>query len=137
MPSSQPHTVPPLPALAVKGVVTFFYYEDQPSAVKFYQQVVGLRRVQDFGWCTILQLQPSTYLGLVNAVAGSQRPIAGANKGAILSIETADLDGCLAHMKRLGVVAADTILEPGCAGHAMEFKIRDPGGYTVEFFRWL
>jgi predicted enzyme related to lactoylglutathione lyase len=130
-------TFPAVPACALKGVLLFFYYEDLPAAVDFYERVVGLKKVQDFGWCAILELQPRTYLSLVNATAGSQRPLAGPNKGVQLSIEAVDLEACLAHMQRLGIASTATKLEPGCEGRTVEFKIVDPGGYTVELFRWL
>jgi predicted enzyme related to lactoylglutathione lyase len=136
MTPSQPPAPPAVPC-AVKGVLTFFYYENLSAAVDFYQRIVGLKKVQDFGWCAILELQPRTYVSLVNATAGSQRPLTGPNKGVQLSIETADLEACLQHMQRLGIASAATALEPGCEGRTVEFKIVDPGGYTVEFFRWL
>lgn len=134
-----PSQLPPslTAAFAPKGVITFFYYEELAPAVEFYQRVVGLKKVEDLGWCAIMELQPRTYVGLVNADSGSQRPIAGPNKGAVLSIETANLEDCLELMKRAGAVAPSAALVPGCYGRTVEFKIVDPGGYTVEFFRWL
>lgn len=133
----QPTSSSSSPAFIPQGAITFFYYQELAPAVEFYLQVVGLKMAEHLGWCAILELQPRTYVGLVNATAGSQRPIDGPNKGAVLSIETADLEECLERMKRIGAVAASTVLEPGCYGRTVEFKILDPGGYTVEFFRWL
>jgi catechol 2,3-dioxygenase-like lactoylglutathione lyase family enzyme len=123
--------------LGVKGVVTFFYYDDLASAVAFYERVIGLRKVLENEWCGLFELRPGTLLGLVDAVAGSQTPIPGRNKGAIVSIETDRLEACLARMKALGVVAQSAELERGCAGRTWEFKIHDPAGYCLEFFRWI
>lgn len=124
-------------ALGVKGVVTFFYYDDLEGAVAFYEGVIGLRKVMQNEWCGLFELRPGTVLGLVNGVAGSQHPIAGTNKGAIISLEVEDLEACLALMKARGVVPQSAELEPGCAGRTWEFKLRDPGGYCLEFFRWI
>lgn len=124
-------------SLGVKGVVTFFYYDDLAGAVAFYEGVIGLRKVMQNEWCGMFELRPGTLLGLVNGVAGSQAPIAGTNKGAIVSLEVEDLDACLALMKARGVVSQDAALEPGCAGRTWEFKLSDPGGYCLEFFRWI
>jgi hypothetical protein len=123
--------------LGVKGVVTFFYYDDLASAIAFYERVIGLRKVLESEWCGLFELRPGTLLGLVDAVAGSQTPIAGRNKGAILSIETERLEACLALMKARGVAAQTAELELGCAGRTWEFKIHDPAGYCLEFFRWI
>lgn len=124
-------------ATSVKGVITLFSYDDLPSAIDFYQRVVGLRVAEDFGWCYLLELQPRTYLGLIDATSGSQHPVAGANKGVLVTIEMVDLDACLERAKRLGVVAPTTTLEFGCRGRTREFRIVDPGGYPVEFFSWV
>ena len=121
----------------VAGVHTFFYYDDLPAALFFYEHLLEFPKVMDFGWCAIFQLYGNAYLGLVNATRGSQRPISGCEKGAVLSLLTNDLDGCLARAKRAGVVAPTLMPVAGCDGRTREFKIRDPGGYSIEFFAWV
>jgi catechol 2,3-dioxygenase-like lactoylglutathione lyase family enzyme len=125
------------PLAGVKGAVTFFYYDDVEGAAGFYERIIGLRNLMANEWCSLFELRPGAVLGLVNATAGSQAPIDGPNKGAIISLEVDDLDACLARMKALGAVPQAVALEPGCAGRTWEFKVRDPGGYIVEFFRWI
>jgi len=122
---------------AVKGVITLLPYDDLPAAVSFYRDLVGLRIAEDFGWCCLLELQPRTYLGLIDATAGSQRPVAGANKGVLVSLEVPDLTACLERARRLGLVTAGTRLVPGCRGRTREFRITDPGGHPVELFSWV
>lgn len=121
----------------MKGTITFFYYEDVRAALKFYERILGLERVEDLGWCCILMLQPHSFLGLVDATTGSLRPITGRNKGALLSIETADLEACLERFRRLGVAHPTTEIVPGCRGRTLEFRIFDPEDYAIEFFTWL
>lgn len=136
-PQSATATLPETLTTAVKGAITLLSYDDLPAAVSFYRELVGLRIAEDFGWCCLLELQPRSYLGLIDATAGSQRPVAGANKGVLVSLEVADLAACLERARRLGLVAADTHLVPGCRGRTREFRIVDPGGYPVEFFSWV
>jgi predicted enzyme related to lactoylglutathione lyase len=124
-------------SVAMKGAITFFYYHDLHAARDFYERVVGLQRVEDLGWCCLLQLQPRCYLGLVDASAGRQRPVPGRNKGALLSLETTDLEACLERLKHLGATPATTEIEPGCRGRTREFRIYDPEDYAIEFFTWL
>jgi catechol 2,3-dioxygenase-like lactoylglutathione lyase family enzyme len=126
------------PALAgLKGTVTFFYYDDLETAAAFYERVLGRPRLMFTEWCAFFDLWPGARLGLVDAAAGSQRPVPGENKGALLSLEVDDLAACLERMKALGLIAPSAELERGAEGHTWEFKIRDPGGYRVEFFSWI
>lgn len=136
-PPSAVATPPETLSTAVKGVITLLPYGDLPAAVSFYRELVGLRITEDFGWCCLLELQPRTYLGLIDATAGSQRPVAGANKGVLVSLEVPDLAACLERAKRLGLAAADANLTSGCRGRTREFRVVDPGGYSVEFFSWV
>jgi extradiol dioxygenase family protein len=122
---------------APKGTITFFYYQDLGEAAAFYRDVIGLRSVMESDWCVIFDLNPGARLGLVNATAGSQRPILGRNKGAILSLQIDDVEACLERLKRQGLAPASACLAEGCAGRTREYKIQDPEGYTVEFFAWV
>jgi predicted enzyme related to lactoylglutathione lyase len=119
------------------NTITFFYYDDLRPAIRFYETIIGLPLVMSDGWCAMFALNGGAQLGLVDAVTGSQRPIRGANKGAILSFEIDDVADCLERLKRLGVVHPGDELVAGCGGRTQEFKVFDPGGYTVEFFRWI
>jgi predicted enzyme related to lactoylglutathione lyase len=125
------------PLARPRGAITFFYYRDLERAAAFYRDVIGLPARMDSDWCVLLEIAPNVQLGLVNAQAGSQRPILGPHKGAILSLEVDDLEARLARLKRLGGASLKTRIVEGCCGRTREFKIRDPEGYTVEFFTWV
>lgn len=122
---------------APSGAITLFYYEDLPAATAWYRDALGLRKIADYGWCVIFHIGGGAHLGLIDATNGSQRPTHALNKGVILSIALADVAGQREHFVRAGVLDAATALAVGCGGRMLEFKLRDPGGYTVEFFSWL
>lgn len=120
--------------LRIAGGVTFFYYQDLAKAADWYEHKLGFRRVADEGWVVIIEITPTSFIGLVNATDGTLRPIA--EKGALLSIETPDLEGWY---ERLTATPGSNItqdIEIGAQGKIDEFRLEDPGGYTVEFFRW-
>jgi predicted enzyme related to lactoylglutathione lyase len=119
------------------SAITFFYYDDLPRAAAFYRDVLGLKVAMVREWCVICELAGGARVGLVDGLSGSQRPIPAGNKGAILSLEVDDLEACLERCVALGLLPSDADLVPGCSGLTREFKIRDPGGYTIEFFRWI
>jgi hypothetical protein len=119
------------------AAITFFYYDDLPGAVAFHRQLLGLQVTMVREWCAICELAGGARLGLVDGLHGSQRPVSADDKGAILSLEVDDLEDCLERCRALGLADADAQLIAGCGGLTLEFKIRDPGGYTIEFFRWI
>lgn len=100
---------------------------------------IGLRWAEtvDAGWYALFEILPRMHLGVVNATDGSQRPIACTNKGAIFSIETDDVERCLRNMKLAGAASPSTVVEFNAMSRTLEFKMSDPGGYTIEFFMWV
>ncbi len=124
-------------ACRVDGAITLFYYDDVEQAIQWYEHVVGFEKVVDYGWLAIFRMREHAYLGLVDGSAGSQRPIKGPNKGALVTIATHDLEWWHNRLFRAGVPGTGNGLQIGCDGNTIEFQIRDPGGYTLEFFEWL
>lgn len=121
----------------IGGVMTIFYYEDVAPAIAFYEHVLGFEKVLDLGWGATFRVAGQSFLTVVDSEGGSQRAIAGPNKGAILSIETDDLAAWRAKLESAGVISLEADLKSGCDGRSIEFHVRDPGDYVVEFFQWL
>lgn len=132
---SQPN-VPAHTPWPIKGVTTLFYYQDVRRALDFYERLIGLRKVVDLGWCVLLEVLSHAQLGLVDSTGGSQRPISGSNKGAMITLETDDLQACLARMQSIGVAGPQTRISYNERSRTYDFKVQDPEGYTVEFFCW-
>jgi catechol 2,3-dioxygenase-like lactoylglutathione lyase family enzyme len=120
----------------ISAGVSFFYYEDLPSAVRWYRDVLGLTAVMEDDWVAIFSLVPGAYLGLVNATDGSQKPLDGDNKGALVALETSDLESWYRTMQAQGDIDVIHGIRVASKGLTEMFQIRDPGGYIVEFFRW-
>lgn len=118
----------------ITGGVPFFYYENFEEAVDWYENQLGLRKSADKNWVVVFEITPSSYLGVVNASGGSLAPTE--NKGALLSIEVEELEAW--HHYLSGKPGVDLIhgIEEGAYGMIEEFRMKDPGGYIVEFFRW-
>lgn len=129
---SAPRPLPP-----IGGVMTVFYYEDVAPAIAFYEHVVGFEKVLDLGWGATFRVVGQSFLTVVDSEGGSQRAIPGANKGAILSIETDDLSDWRTRLESAGLTSLETNLKSGCDGRSIEFHVRDPGDYVIEFFQWL
>lgn len=119
---------------SIAGGVPFFYYNDLPAAVDWYKNKLGLKPVTEEDWVVIFELTPTSFIGLVNATGGSLKP--AADKGALLSIETAELEAWWDKLKDVEGINMIHGIEEGASGMIEEFRMHDPGGYIVEFFRW-
>lgn len=127
----------PLPIPPIDGVLTMFYYEDLPRATAWYEQVMGFEKLLALEGLSLFRVHEGSQLALVGGNAGSQRPIRGTNKGAILSIQTRELEAWHERLFRQQVPGTGIGLHSGCGGLTIEFKVRDPEGYTIEFFEWI
>ncbi len=123
--------------LAIMGATTIFYYDDMQPARAFYSEILGFRMILDREWAVIFAVTDSFQLALVEGLTGSQVPIPGTNKGTMLSLVTGDLVAVHDRMVALGVPLVQPGIRSGCRGRALEFHLRDPGGYTIEFLQWI
>lgn len=131
--------LPPLASVAeelppITAGVPFFYYADLPTAADWYEHKLGLKKVANKDWVVIFALNDHSQIGLVNASGGSLVPTE--NKGALLSIETQALEQWYERLSGVDGINMIHGIESGAGGMIEEFRMRDPGGYIVEFFRW-
>jgi catechol-2,3-dioxygenase len=119
---------------SIAAGVPFFYYSDLVEAANWYENKLGLETTTKEDWVVILKLTDTSYLGLVNATEGSLEPIE--NKGAMLSIETAELEAWYEKLKDVDGINMIHGIEESEDGWIEEFRMTDPGGYIIEFFRW-
>jgi len=121
-------------ALPVNAQVTFFYYPDLSAPEHFYGALLGFPKTFDQGWVKFFRLTPHSYVGLVDEARGHHS--AGGEKSVMLSIETDALEDWHARAKAGGVPFQ---VEPDFTAREKlitNFMLTDPGGYTVEFFRF-
>lgn len=118
----------------ITGGVPFFYYDDLKAAANWYETQLGLKKVAEKNWVVVFELTPSSYIGLVNASGGSMVPTE--KKGALLSIEAEELEAWYDYLKDKPGIKLIHGIEEGASGMIEEFRMMDPGGYIVEFFRW-
>ncbi len=119
---------------SINAGVPFFYYNDLQKAADWYEHKLGLKKVAHKEWVIIFELTPTSQIGLVNASGGSLEPTD--NKGALLSIETNELEAWYERLKSVEGINMIHGIEIGAGGMIEEFRMTDPGGYVIEFFRW-
>ncbi len=119
---------------SIAGVVPFFYYNDLNEAADWYEKKLGFDKVTEEDWVVIFEITKTSYLGLVNATGGSLQPTE--EKGALLSIETAELESWYEKLNAVDGINMVHGIEESDDGMIEEFRMTDPGGYIIEFFRW-
>ena len=122
---------------SIVGALTMFYYADLAAAADWYETVLGFERIFSTKGLELFRIEGAASLALVQDGYGSQRASPSRQKGAILSIHTDQLEAWHARLFALGVEGTGLGLEVGADGMTIEFKVHDPGGYTVEFFEWI
>lgn len=122
-------------ALPVSAQVTFFYYKDLAPPEHFYGETLGFRKTFDKGWVKFFQLTDHSFVGLVDEARGHHKALD--QKSVMLSMETPDLEDWYERLKTRGIALQS---HPDFAAAAEKmitgFMLSDPGGYTVEFFRF-
>ena len=120
-------------APSIDSQVTFLYYKDVPAAARFYGGILGLEQTFDEGWVEIYRISSTSYVGLVDETRGSHQ--VSESKPVMLSIVTDEVDQWYEHIRASDVTIVSEISD-GTAVPVRSFMVEDPGGYTVEFFRW-
>ena len=119
---------------SIAGGVPFFYYTDLQEAADWYKNTLGLKPLTEEEWVVVFELTQGSYIGLVNATGGALKPTA--NKGALLSIDTSELEAWWDKVKDVEGLKVKNPIITGADGMIEQFSLYDPGGYIIEFFRW-
>lgn len=109
--------------------ITFFYYRDLAAAMRFYEDVLGLRLAIDQGWSKIYEISPGGYVGLVDESKGMNKW--AEVKPVQLCIRVPSVDDWYAYAKSLELEDLSRLFENDEIG-IRAFVFRDPEGYQIE-----
>lgn len=120
-----------------KGLVaqiTFLYYHQLEPVIPFYEEILGLERVEDQGWAKIYRVHGSAYLGIVAGEKGLHTP---RDENAVLVTLVVDDAACwYAELKKTGIEMTSQLENRSEIGIKC-FFVKDPGGYTLEIQQFL
>ncbi len=119
----------PRPATPNSLAITFLYYRDLPTAMRFYEDILGLPLAIDQGWCKIYEICPGAHVGLVDESRGMNKwqPI----KTVQLCIRVPDVDAWYAYAKEENLDSLSDLFINDEIG-IRAFVFNDPEGYQVE-----
>jgi len=120
--------------MTIQANLVFFYYSDLAAAKQFYEEIIGLEAVLDYGFAKLYRVSPTTYLGLVDEKRGMHS--ADEPKTVTLAFVTDEVDGWYAYLSE------NNVKMRGPLGDATRHPTRgfvayDPEGYFLEFETFL
>jgi uncharacterized glyoxalase superfamily protein PhnB len=121
---------------SIKENTTMLYYKDLAPATEFYEKTLGLTKTFDQEWVRIYQLTPSSSVGLVREGETSFHRAQSEN-AVMLSIVSDEVDLWYQRLKQAGGIEFLIELHNSENVPIRSFLVKDPGGYSVEFFQWL
>ena len=120
--------------LSIQANLVFFYYKNLEAAQRFYEDVIGLEMVLDYGFAKLYRISPTSYIGLVDEQKGmhsSDEP-----KTVTLSFVTEEIDEWYHYLVEQGVEMRGP-LKDATRHPTRGFVAYDPEGYFLEFERFL
>lgn len=122
--------------LDVSEHIVMLYYRDIEPAREFYGEALGLTKTMENDWVTLFRVTPRSYVGTVKEGGAGGFHKAQESNAVMVSIATKDITGWYTHLKDWGNIEFIKHLYQATTLPMQAFLVRDPGGYTVEFFQW-
>jgi len=120
--------------MKVEYPITFFYYKDLQTVLPFYRDILQFELAVDQGWCKILRVSPTAYIGLVNEAKGSLK--ATADKPVLFTLVVDDVDAWYAYLQTKDVcLLGEPVLHTDIGVYA--FFLQDPSGYRLEIQQFI
>jgi predicted enzyme related to lactoylglutathione lyase len=114
---------------AVELTITFFYYRDLATAIRFYEEVMGFTLAIDQGWSKIYRIGGGAHVGLVDEARGMHK--SALEKPVQLCIRVPDVDAWYDYAKAKEVANVSKLFVNDALG-IRAFVFEDPEGYQIE-----
>ena len=121
-------------AATADATIANLYYADLDVAARFWRDGLGFPVVVDQGWALLLRLAAGSFLGLVDGARGHLRPRPAS--AVLVTVVVEDLSAWRARVGEAGALEITAIEQRDDLG-IERFFCRDPGGYELEFQRFL
>ncbi|MDG1438115.1 MAG: VOC family protein [Emcibacteraceae bacterium] len=118
--------------------ITMLYYsaDDFDKAVKFYGGDLQLEATYDDAWVKIYKLNAGAFVGVVmESDGGFHKP--NKDSAVMVSIVSKNVDDWYGAILNAKNIKIEKEIYDNQSAPIRAFLIRDPGGYTVEFFQWM
>ena len=121
-------------SMNIQANILFFYYKNLDEAQKFYEDIIGLEVVLDYGFAKVFRISQAMFLGIVDEQKGMHD--ADEPKTVTLSFVTNEVDEWYEYLSAQGVDMRGPVKD--ATRHPTRgFVAYDPEGYYLEFERFL
>jgi hypothetical protein len=123
---------------AIDEHITMLYYDadDFDKAIKFFGTDLQLKTTFDDDWVKIYALTDTSSIGVVKeSEGGFHKP--NKNSAVMVSIVSNSVDDWYGIIKNAKNIKIEHDIYDSTTAPIRAFLIRDPGGYTIEFFQWV
>jgi hypothetical protein len=114
--------------------ITFLYFKDLSGPAHFFEEILGLQKVDDQGFARIYRISGGAFIGIVDEAHGYCD--APAAQDVLITLVTDDVHPWYQRLKDAGVAvdAAPAIHEKA---NIEGFFFEGPGGYAFEIQKFL
>ncbi|WP_281992085.1 VOC family protein [Sulfitobacter geojensis] len=109
--------------------ITFQYYRDLPTAMAFYENVLGFELAIDQEWSKIYRIDGQAHVGLVDEARGMQNW--AEDKTVQICLRVPNVDAWYAWAQSQGVAGMTELRDSEELG-IRAFAMNDPEGYQIE-----
>ena len=109
--------------------ITFQYYRDLPTAMAFYESVLGFELAIDQGWSKIYRIDGQAHVGLVDEARVMQNW--AEDKTVQICLRVPNVDAWYAWAQSQGVAGMTELRDSEELG-IRAFAMNDPEGYQIE-----
>ena len=114
--------------------ITFLYYKELTGPAHFFEEILGLQKVDDQGFARIYRIAGGSFIGIVDEAQGyCDAPRA---KNVLITLVTDDVHPWYQRLQAAGVAvdAAPAVHEKA---NVEGFFFEGPGGYAFEIQKFL
>jgi hypothetical protein len=120
--------------MKLSSQITFLYYKELSEPAHFFEEILGLQKVDDQGFARIYKISGGAFIGIVDEEQGyCDAPVA---KNVLITLVTEDVHPWYQRLQAAGVAvdAAPAIQEKA---NVECFFFEGPGGYAFEIQKFL
>jgi hypothetical protein len=120
--------------MKLSSQITFLYYKELSEPAHFFEEILGLQKVDDQGFARIYKISGGAFIGIVDEEQGyCDAPVA---KNVLITLVTEDVHPWYLRLQAAGVAvdAAPAIQEKA---NVECFFFEGPGGYAFEIQKFL
>ncbi len=120
--------------MKLSSQITFLYYRELSEPAHFFEEILGLQKVDDQGFARIYQISGGAFIGIVDEDQGyCDAPVA---KDVLITLVTDDVQSWYQRLTDAGI---DVDAPPAIheKANVEGFFFEGPGGYAFEIQKFL